>query len=101
MGQQDQQRAYVNAHGGGLIPPANFSENPFTSYLKSVGATVGQTHMMQPSLEAHEEKPKVMPADKHMSLTEMSSSSRNQRRQGAQSLQPLAKAHSRQDTFNE
>jgi hypothetical protein len=42
MNQREQQHAYVNAHGGGLIPPANFSENPFTSYLKSIGATVSQ-----------------------------------------------------------
>ncbi len=50
MSQRDQQHAYVNAHGGGLVPPAQFSENPFTSYLKTNGATVGQVHQLNPKV---------------------------------------------------
>lgn len=45
------QYQYVNEHGGGLIPPANFTENPFTSYLKSIGTTVGQVNTINQTMD--------------------------------------------------
>ena len=47
------QYQYVNEHGGGLIPPANFTENPFTSYLKSIGTTVGQINQINQTMEVN------------------------------------------------